>query len=72
MRGMHIQVTELVVSCNRWAKILKDGKDLVSDSDQTLANLFSYPLQSTLASPEGRSVLNDNLSEVVRSFIVCL
>ena len=42
---------------------------MVSDSDQTLANLFSYPLQSTLASPKGISVLNDNLSEVVEALL---
>ena len=50
-------------------KLLKDGIDLVSDSDQALANLFSYPLQSTLSSPEGKAVLNDNLSEVVEALL---
>ena len=32
---------------NEVAELLKHGIDLVSDSDQALANLFSYPLQST-------------------------
>ena len=49
------------------AELLKDGIDLVSDSDQALANLFSYPLQSTLSSPKGKAALNDNLSEVVEA-----
>ena len=39
---------------NEVAELLKDGIDLVSDSDQALANLFSYPLQSTLSSLEER------------------
>lgn len=54
---------------NEVAELLKDGIDLVSDSDQALANLFSYPLQSTLSSPEGKAVLNDNLSEVVEALL---
>lgn len=54
---------------NELAELLKDGIDLVSDSAQALENLLSYPLQSTLASPEGKSVLNDNLSEVVEALL---
>ena len=30
---------------NEVVELLNDGIDLVSDSDQVLANLFSYPLQ---------------------------
>lgn len=54
---------------NELAELLKDGIDLVSDSAQALENLLSYPLKSTLASPEGKSVLNDNLSEVVEALL---
>ncbi|KAH9318491.1 hypothetical protein KI387_020260, partial [Taxus chinensis] len=50
-------------------ELLKDGIDLVSGSDQALADLLSYPLQSTLASPEGREVINDNLSEVAEALL---
>ena len=46
---------------NEVVELLKDGIDLVSDSDQALANLFS--------SPEGKDVLNDNLSEVVEALL---
>ena len=54
---------------NEVAELLKDGIDLVSDLDQAVANLFSYPLQSTLSSLEGMVVLNDNLSEVVEALL---
>eukprot|EP01018_Ginkgo_biloba_P032265 Gb_08295 [translate_table: standard] len=50
---------------NEATDMLKTGIDLVSDSDKELTKLFSYPLHSTLASPEGKAILNDNLSEVV-------
>ena len=50
-------------------ELLKDGINLVSDSDQALDNLFSYPLQSTLSSLEGKVILNDNLSEVVEALL---
>ena len=54
---------------NEVAELLKDGIDFLSDSDQELANLFSYPLQSTLSSLKGKGVLNDNLSEVVEALL---
>uniref|UniRef100_A0A0C9RI24 glutamate--tRNA ligase n=1 Tax=Wollemia nobilis TaxID=56998 RepID=A0A0C9RI24_9CONI len=50
-------------------ELLKDGIDLVSDSDQALANLLSYPLKSTLESPEASELINDNLSEVVEALL---
>ncbi|KAF9614807.1 hypothetical protein IFM89_020730 [Coptis chinensis] len=46
------------------AKLLKDGIDLVTDSDKVLSKLLLYPLHSTLASIEGKPVLEDKLSEV--------
>lgn len=46
------------------AELLKDGIDLVPDADKALSDLLSYPLFSTLASPEGKPVLDDKLSEV--------
>ncbi|XP_042499939.1 glutamate--tRNA ligase, chloroplastic/mitochondrial [Macadamia integrifolia] len=44
--------------------LLKDGIDLVTDAEKVLSNLLSYPLYDTLSSPEGKSVLEDKLSEV--------
>lgn len=49
--------------------LLKDGIDLVPDSDKALLNLLSYPLHDTLASPETRPVLEDGLSEVAASLL---
>lgn len=46
------------------ADLLKNGIELVNDSEKALSNLLSYPLYSTLASPEGKPVLEDKLSEV--------
>ncbi|KAJ6838442.1 glutamate--tRNA ligase, chloroplastic/mitochondrial [Iris pallida] len=51
------------------AELLKDGIDLVTDCDTALLNLLSYPLHSTLASAEGKPVLEDKLSEVAASLI---
>ncbi|KDP24924.1 hypothetical protein JCGZ_24302 [Jatropha curcas] len=45
-------------------QLLKDGIDLVTDSDKALSNLLSYPLHATLSSPEGKTIVEDNLSEV--------
>lgn len=45
-------------------QLLKDGIDLVPDSDKALSNLLSYPLRDTLTSSEGKSIVEDNLSEV--------
>lgn len=45
-------------------QLLKDGIDLVPDSDKSLSNLLSYPLRDTLTSSEGKSIVEDNLSEV--------
>ncbi|WCJ32856.1 Glutamate--tRNA ligase [Euphorbia peplus] len=44
--------------------LLKDGIELVTDSDKVLPNLLSYPLHATLESPECKSVVEDKLSEV--------
>ncbi|OVA00688.1 Glutamyl/glutaminyl-tRNA synthetase [Macleaya cordata] len=51
------------------AELLKDGIDLVPDADKALSNLLSYPLFATLASPEGKPVLEDKLSEVATSLL---
>ncbi|XP_057964755.1 glutamate--tRNA ligase, chloroplastic/mitochondrial [Malania oleifera] len=45
-------------------ELLKDGIDLITDSDKALSNLLSYPLRTTLMSPEGKAVLEDGLSEI--------
>ncbi|KAK9102287.1 hypothetical protein Sjap_019541 [Stephania japonica] len=50
-------------------ELLKDGIDLITDADQALTNLLSYPLDVTLASPEGKTVLEDKLSEVASSLL---
>ncbi|KAL2926747.1 Glutamate--tRNA ligase chloroplastic/mitochondrial [Bienertia sinuspersici] len=49
--------------------LLKDGIDLVPDSDKVLSDLLSYPLSDTLASPEAKPVLEDGLSDVAASLI---
>ncbi|XP_077215731.1 glutamate tRNA synthetase isoform X1 [Tasmannia lanceolata] len=51
------------------AELLKDGIDLVTDADKSLSNLLSYPLHSTLASPEGKSIVEDKLSDVAASLL---
>ncbi|KAL7118414.1 hypothetical protein ACP275_02G000200 [Erythranthe tilingii] len=50
-------------------QLLKDGIDLITDADNALSSLLSYPLYSTLSSPEGKSVLEDKLSEVAASLL---
>ncbi|KAK4491494.1 hypothetical protein RD792_002244, partial [Penstemon davidsonii] len=50
-------------------QLLKDGIDMITDADKALSNLFSYPLYATLASPEGKVVLEDKLSEVATSLV---
>ncbi|GFY94481.1 glutamate tRNA synthetase [Actinidia rufa] len=49
--------------------LLKDGIDLIPDSDTALSNLLSYPLHATLASPEGKPVLQDGLPAVAASLL---
>ncbi|KAL3655617.1 Glutamate--tRNA ligase, chloroplastic/mitochondrial [Castilleja foliolosa] len=51
-------------------QLLKDGIDVITDADKALSNLLSYPLYSTLASPESKAVLEDKLSEVATSLLV--
>ncbi|KAF6174169.1 hypothetical protein GIB67_033701 [Kingdonia uniflora] len=51
------------------AVLLKDGVDLVPDSDKALSDLLSYPLLATLGSSEGKPVLEDKLSEFALSLI---
>ncbi|KAL1204063.1 Glutamate--tRNA ligase, chloroplastic/mitochondrial [Cardamine amara subsp. amara] len=50
-------------------ELLKDGIDLVTDSDKVLLNLLSYPLHATLASPEAKPAVEDKLQEVAASLI---
>ncbi|XP_062081495.1 glutamate--tRNA ligase, chloroplastic/mitochondrial [Humulus lupulus] len=50
-------------------QLLKDGIDLVPDSDKLLSNLLSYPLHDTLTSPEAKPVLGDNLSDFSANLI---
>ncbi|XP_044509706.1 glutamate--tRNA ligase, chloroplastic/mitochondrial [Mangifera indica] len=49
--------------------LLKDAVDLVTDADKALSNLLSYPLHTTLTSPEGKPVVEDNLSEVAANLL---
>ncbi|KAK1281977.1 hypothetical protein QJS10_CPB22g01534 [Acorus calamus] len=49
--------------------LLKDGIELIPDSDAALLNLLSYPLHNTLASAEGRPLVGDKLSEVAASLL---
>ncbi|KAJ0976147.1 hypothetical protein J5N97_018112 [Dioscorea zingiberensis] len=51
------------------AELLKDGIDLVTDADKVLSSLLDYPLHSTLASVEGKPILEDKLPEVASSLI---
>ncbi|KAJ0242162.1 Glutamate--tRNA ligase [Hirschfeldia incana] len=50
-------------------ELLKDGIDVVTDSDQVLLNLLSYPLHATLASPEAKPAVEDKLHEVAASLV---
>ncbi|KAL2479258.1 Glutamate--tRNA ligase [Forsythia ovata] len=50
-------------------QLLKDGIELITDADTALSNLLSYPLHATLASPDGKPVLEDQLSEVVANLL---
>ncbi|KAL3624328.1 Glutamate--tRNA ligase, chloroplastic/mitochondrial [Castilleja foliolosa] len=51
-------------------ELLKDGIELITDADKALSNLLTYPLYSTLASPESEGVLEDKLSEVATSLLM--
>lgn len=50
-------------------ELLKDGIDLITDSDKALSNLLSYPLHATLKSSEAKPVLEDKLSEFSASLL---
>ncbi|XP_041012583.1 glutamate--tRNA ligase, chloroplastic/mitochondrial [Juglans microcarpa x Juglans regia] len=50
-------------------QLLKDGIDLITDSDKALSNLLSYPLHATLKSSEAKPVLEDKLSEFSASLL---
>ncbi|XP_039001859.1 glutamate--tRNA ligase, chloroplastic/mitochondrial-like isoform X2 [Hibiscus syriacus] len=50
-------------------QLLKDGIDLVTDSDTALSNLLSYPLRDTLTSSEGKPAVEDKLSEISASLL---
>ncbi|CAH2043582.1 unnamed protein product [Thlaspi arvense] len=54
---------------NEAVEVLKDGIDLVTDSDKVLLNLLSYPLHATLASPEAKPAVEDKLHEVAASLV---
>ncbi|KAF3320123.1 glutamate--tRNA ligase [Carex littledalei] len=63
----------LVDSDGNFAKeateLLMDGIDLIPEADTALSNMLSYPLHSTLNSAEGKSIVQDKLSEVAASLI---
>ncbi|KAK4401300.1 Glutamate--tRNA ligase, chloroplastic/mitochondrial [Sesamum angolense] len=50
-------------------QLLKDGIDLITDADNALSSLLSYPLYSTLSSLEGKPVLEDKLPEVAANLL---
>ncbi|KAK2665758.1 hypothetical protein Ddye_004332 [Dipteronia dyeriana] len=50
-------------------QLLKDGIELVTDSDKVLSNLLSYPLHATLTSTECKAVIEDKLSEVAATLL---
>ncbi|GLU04099.1 hypothetical protein SLE2022_212630 [Rubroshorea leprosula] len=50
-------------------QLLADGIDLVTDSDNELSNLLSYPLLDTLMSSEGKCIVEDKLLEVSASLL---
>ncbi|XP_027184830.1 glutamate--tRNA ligase, chloroplastic/mitochondrial-like isoform X2 [Coffea eugenioides] len=49
--------------------LLKDGIDLITDSDKVLSSLLSYPLYATLTSAECKSVIDDGLPDVAASLL---
>ncbi|KAF3659011.1 Glutamate--tRNA ligase, chloroplastic/mitochondrial [Capsicum annuum] len=49
--------------------LLKDGIDLIPDSEKALSSLLSYPLYETLASTEGKPILEDGVSEIAKSLL---
>ncbi|CAO2814799.1 unnamed protein product [Amaranthus hypochondriacus] len=49
--------------------LLKDGIDLVPESDKALSDLLSYPLGDTLASPEAKQIVEDGLSDMAASLL---
>ncbi|KAL3684264.1 hypothetical protein R1sor_002286 [Riccia sorocarpa] len=46
------------------AVLLKNGTDIVSDSEESLKQLLAYPLHSTLESHQAKEFVDDNLKEV--------
>ncbi|XP_030461350.1 glutamate--tRNA ligase, chloroplastic/mitochondrial [Syzygium oleosum] len=50
-------------------QLLKDGIDLITDSDKALTNLLAYPLHATLTSSEGKVIVEDKLPEVSASLV---
>ncbi|CAI9769757.1 unnamed protein product [Fraxinus pennsylvanica] len=50
-------------------QLLKDGIELITDADTALSNLLSYPLYATLASPEGKPFLEDQLSDIAANLL---
>ncbi|KAL9231760.1 hypothetical protein vseg_006946 [Gypsophila vaccaria] len=49
--------------------LLKDGFDLVPETDKVLSSLLAYPLHETLSSSEAKPVLEDGLSDVAASLV---
>lgn len=49
--------------------LLKDGIELISDSEKVLSNLLAYPFHETLSSPEGKAVVDDGLGEVAERLV---
>ncbi|KAH9611017.1 hypothetical protein KSS87_008750 [Heliosperma pusillum] len=49
--------------------LLKDGLDLVPESDKLISSLLSYPLHDTLSSSEAKPVVEDGLPDVTASLV---
>ena len=51
------------------ARLIRGNIELISDSDEQLQLLFSYPLDETLASEEAKPFVEDNLKEVAGAIL---
>ncbi|CAK9881508.1 unnamed protein product [Sphagnum jensenii] len=54
---------------NEATELLKNGLELVADSEEGLLNILGYPLHLTLASNQVKEIVDDNITEVVSSIV---
>lgn len=50
-------------------ELLKNGTELVADSENHLLSILHYPLKETLASSEVKDVVDDNITEVANAIV---